>query len=491
MYTAIYARQSINKKDSISIETQIEICKKEIRDNSEIKIYEDKGFSGKNTLRPAFKTMMEDVTRGLINNIIVYRLDRISRSVVDFANIVDVLNKHNVGFISANEKFDTSSPAGKAMLYIVMVFAQLERETIAERIKDNYYQRGTDGVWLGGPAPLGYDNTKITINNKRFAALTENNDLELVEWIFYEYYKDNISLGQIAKQLVTDRGEMWNNIKLSRILHNPAYVKADADIYNYFISKGCIIENDITEFNGENGLNIYGKRDRALNKYNNIQNHHVVVGLHKGRIPSSIWLKCQYKLDDNKQIKNSGKGKHTWLTGLIKCGYCGRALVVRTYKDTKYFNCSGRAIKMCSGNLDTLYVTEIEDMVSEKIKKFVTNFSNCKIKAIENENETEVNNIKIELVKIDEEINNIINNLASANETLIKYANQKISKLDENKNKLLNKLNEITVKKEHKLNIPDIKDWNTKDIEFKKEVANMLIDKISVYNDKIEIDWKY
>lgn len=491
MITAIYARQSINKKDSISIETQIEICKKEIRDNSEIKIYQDKGFSGKNTLRPAFKTMIEDVSRGLVNNIIVYRLDRISRSVVDFANIVDVLNKHNVGFISANEKFDTSSPAGKAMLYIVMVFAQLERETIAERIKDNYYQRGIEGTWLGGPAPLGFDNTKTVINNKKVATLVENEDINLIKWIFEEYIKDGISLGEIARRLVSERDEMWNNIKLSRILHNPVYVKADADIYNYYLANGCIIENDISDFNGTNGLNIYGKRDRAANKYNSIKNHHVVVGLHKGLIPSDIFLRCQYKLKDNVQIKNSGKGKHTWLTGLIKCGHCGKAMVVRSYKDTKYFNCSGRAIKMCDAEITTIYVHEVEELVAKKIKKFVANFSNCKIEAVENENENEINNIKIELVKIDDEINNIVNNLSSANEVLIKYANQKIVELDNKKNMFLNRLNEMTVKKEHNLNIPNIKDWNNKDMEFKKEVANMLIDKISVYNDKIEISWKY
>ncbi len=491
MTTAIYARQSINKKDSISIETQIELCKKEVRENSEIKIYQDKGFSGKNTSRPDFQRMIEDVKKGEINNVIVYRLDRISRSVVDFANIIDILNKHSVGFISANEKFDTSSPAGKAMLYIVMVFAQLERETIAERIKDNYYQRGAEGAWAGGPAPFGYDNTKILVNNKKIATLIENDDIKTVKWIFEQYIKDGISLGEIARQLVEERHEMWNNMKLSRMLHNPAYVKADVDIYNYYLAKGCIIENDVADFNGENGLNIYGKRDRALNKYNNIENHHLVVGLHKGVIPSPLWLKCQYKLKNNVQIKNSGKGKHTWLTGLVKCGYCGKAMVVRSYKDTKYFNCSGRAIKMCDADVTTVYVADVEELVIEKIKNFVSNFNNCKIEAFENDNKTEINNIKIDLVKIDTEINNIVNNLSSANDVLIKYANQKIVELDNKKNKLLNKLNEITFKRERKLNMPDVKDFNIRDIEYKKTVANMLINKVSVYSDKIKIDWKY
>lgn len=356
MTVAIYARQSVNKKDSISIETQIEICKKEIKDNSIIKIYEDKGFSGKNVARPSFQQLLSDVKQGLIQSIVVYRLDRISRSVVDFANIIDVLNKYNVSFISANEKFDTSAPAGKAMLYIVMVFAQLERETIAERIKDNYYQRGLDGVWLGGPAPFGFKNTKITVCGKKVATLEPTKDLETVKWIFEQYLEPENSLGQIAKKLVEMRkGEMWNNIKLSRILHNPAYVKADADIYNFYSAQGCKMKNSIDDYIGENGLNIYGKRDRAVNKYNNIKEHNVTIGLHQGIISASDFLQVQYKIANNKQIKNNGKGKHTWLTGLVKCGCCGRAMVVRKYKNIKYFNCSGRALKLCDGEIKTLY----------------------------------------------------------------------------------------------------------------------------------------
>lgn len=492
MTTAIYARQSINKKDSISIETQIELCKKEIKDDSPIKIYQDKGFSGKNTSRPSFQQMMSDVSRGQINNIVVYRLDRISRSVVDFANIVDILNKHNVGFISANEKFDTSSPAGKAMLYIVMVFAQLERETIAERIKDNYYQRGSEGVWLGGPAPFGYDNIKIPVNGKKIATITENSDIELVKWIYEQYSKDGVSLGEIAKKLVSERDEMWDNIKLSRILHNPAYVKANADIYNYYVSQGCIIKSDVSDFNGENGLNIYGKRDRAMNKYNNIKDHNVTVGFHKGVISPSLWLQCQYKLNKNVQIKNNGKGKHTWLTGLAKCGYCGRALVVRRYKDIKYFNCSGRAIKVCKQeDIQTHYVDEIEKIVSDKIKDFTEKFSKCKLKSVKQQNENEINDIKKQLIKTDTEIKNIIDNLATANEVMMKYANIKITELDKRKNELLNKLNELNVKKEYRPNIPDISNWNIRDPKFKNQVAASFIDKVLVYNDKVEIVWKY
>lgn len=150
---AIYARQSIDKKDSISIETQIEYAKKEAC-GEDFKVYSDKGYSGKNVKRPAFEKMMGDVHSGLVDKIAVYRLDRISRSIVDFADFINELEEAGVSFVSATEKFDTAAPMGRAMLYIIIVFAQLERETIAERVKDSYYARVKKGALGGVARPL-------------------------------------------------------------------------------------------------------------------------------------------------------------------------------------------------------------------------------------------------------------------------------------------------------------------------------------------------
>lgn len=97
--------------------------------------------------------MMADVEKDLIQKVIVYRLDRFSRSIADFGRLWETLKKHNVEFVSINETFDTSTPMGRAMLNIIMVFAQLERETTAERVRDNYYQRAKLGSWPGGPHP--------------------------------------------------------------------------------------------------------------------------------------------------------------------------------------------------------------------------------------------------------------------------------------------------------------------------------------------------
>ena len=118
---AIYARQSLDKKDSLSIEGQIELCA--VSAQPEYIIYQDRGFSGKNTQRPAFQQLMQDVVAGKIQKTFVYRLDRSSRSIADFGQVWKQLEAHDVQFESVTEKFDTSSPMGRAMLNIIMVFA--------------------------------------------------------------------------------------------------------------------------------------------------------------------------------------------------------------------------------------------------------------------------------------------------------------------------------------------------------------------------------
>ena len=112
---AIYGRQSIDKKDSISIESQFEFCRYELK-GGEGKEYKDKGYSGKNIERPDFQRLLQDIRLGLIKRVIVYKLDRISRSIVDFAKLMELFKQYDVEFVSCTEKFDTSTPMGRAML---------------------------------------------------------------------------------------------------------------------------------------------------------------------------------------------------------------------------------------------------------------------------------------------------------------------------------------------------------------------------------------
>lgn len=128
------------------------------------KIYTDPGFSGKNLDRPAMQKMMKDCEEGLIDIVLVFKLDRLSRSQKDTLYLIEeVFNKNNIGFISIRERFDTTSPFGKAMIGILSVFAQLERETILERTRIGLKKRAEDGYWRGGGrTPFVYDYDRET-----------------------------------------------------------------------------------------------------------------------------------------------------------------------------------------------------------------------------------------------------------------------------------------------------------------------------------------
>ena len=155
---AIYSRKSKFTGKGDSIENQIEMCKEYITNtigkDIEFTIYEDEGFSGGNLDRPRFKKLMAAIKSKKFDILVCYRLDRISRNVADFSSTLEVLQSNNCSFISIKEQFDTSSPMGRAMIYIASVFAQLERETIAERVKDNMLELAKNGKWTGGKLSL-------------------------------------------------------------------------------------------------------------------------------------------------------------------------------------------------------------------------------------------------------------------------------------------------------------------------------------------------
>ena len=153
----IYSRKSKFTGKGESIENQIEMSRQYIRlqfgdDAAEqALVYEDEGFSGGTLERPQFKKMMADAKEKSFRAIVVYRLDRISRNIGDFAKLIEQLNKMKIDFISIKEQFDTSSPMGRAMMYISSVFSQLERETIAERIRADVAR--TPFIIAGSSAP--------------------------------------------------------------------------------------------------------------------------------------------------------------------------------------------------------------------------------------------------------------------------------------------------------------------------------------------------
>ena len=155
---AIYSRKSRYTGKGESIGNQIDLCREYIRTHygdaaaEHAVVFEDEGFSGGNLNRPDFKKMMTAAKARKIRAIVVYRLDRISRNISDFSSLIEELGRLGIDFVSIRESFDTSSPMGRAMMYIASVFSQLERETIAERIRDNMHELAKTGAgWAARP----------------------------------------------------------------------------------------------------------------------------------------------------------------------------------------------------------------------------------------------------------------------------------------------------------------------------------------------------
>ncbi len=429
---AIYARQSVDKKDSISIESQIEYAKREIF-TEDYKIYQDSGYSGKNTKRPAFHQMMEDVQRGRIEKVVVYRLDRISRSILDFADFINVLESQQISFVSATEKFDTSTPMGRAMLYIIVVFAQLERETIAERVRDNYYARVKKGAWGGGPAAFGFDLVKTTIDGKKATICQPNEQISVVERIFELYSLPYSSLADVQRQLIRDGsassgGVNFDNVKLASILKNPAYVQADIAIYNYYKAQGAILANPPEDFDGAHGCILVGKRDANERKYKDVSDHLLAIGQHRGIVDSTTFLFCQQKLSRNRQIKNTFKGKHSWLTGLVKCGHCGYAFSIR-FSRTKdgqvpYFCCSGKYLHRACTAKQTHRVRDVEEEVLARLVDHAANYN-----LIRRQNtDAAAKEFQNKIAEIDAKIENLILTLENISSISAEYINRRIEK---------------------------------------------------------------
>ena len=120
-------------------------------------LYDDGGISGATLERPAMQRLMADIARGRVDIIVVYKIDRLSRSLADFARLVELFDKHDVSFVSVTQAFNTTTSMGRLMLNVLLSFAQFEREVTGERIRDKIAASKARGYWMGGIPPLGYD----------------------------------------------------------------------------------------------------------------------------------------------------------------------------------------------------------------------------------------------------------------------------------------------------------------------------------------------
>ena len=503
---AIYARQSIDKKDSISIETQIDHATKEAGEGAVLRRpYVDKGKSGKDMNRPALQRLLKDMEKDLIRRVIVYRLDRFSRSLLDFASMMQLFAQHDVAFVSTKEKFDTSTAIGKAMLSIVMVFAQLERETLQERITDNFHARVEQGWGMGGVAPYGLRREPIThrgIHTKVFVG--KEPEISVLRGLFEQYAKTKISLNQLTAQLNESNipspgASLWDSSKISRLLHNPIYVKADADIYRFYKAKGATMINDMEEFDGEHSCYLYGKWDRSKRKFADFSGLSLALTLSEGHVDSETFLRVQAKLDENRQLRRSGQSKHSWLSGLTKCGKCGYTMTVSSNQKgsstRKVFICRGRTLyHACEGHSRVFHIAEVEAVVEHRLLENIREKRGLQL-VQQAQTDARATQYKLSLAKLDEQIDNLLQAIADGDPLAVKYVKPRLAELDGQRAELEKRYNAYRYRTEPSLPrypIADIEEnWDTLTLEQKKEIAAIFIEKILFFDDGLEIIWRH
>jgi site-specific DNA recombinase len=236
---AIYTRKSTEdglEQDFNSLDAQREACAAYILSQTHegwegtAELYDDGGFSGGSMERPGLKQLLQDVIAGKVDVIVVYKVDRLTRSLADFAKIVDILDEHDASFVSVTQSFNTTTSMGRLTLNVLLSFAQFEREVTGERIRDKIAASKKKGMWMGGPVPLGYElgDRKLDVNRQEaetirhlFRRYTELRSVpQLVDELAAQGYRTKIRPYKDGRQI---GGVAFRTGALSQLLKNPIY----------------------------------------------------------------------------------------------------------------------------------------------------------------------------------------------------------------------------------------------------------------------------
>ncbi len=540
MKIAIYSRKSKFTGKGESVENQISMCKQyayshfnNLTEDS-FYIYEDEGFSGANVSRPQFQKFLKDSETEKFDVLIVYRLDRISRNVADFSNFFKQIESFGISFISIRENFDTSTPMGTAMIYISSVFAQLERDTIAERIKDNFYELAKYGRWLGGVAPYGYVSKKINYDkdnkSRQYYVLQAcEHELSVVKIIFDKYlYFGSLSMTfkyMNENGFKTKRGKRFGYQSIRDILKNPVYCKADEDIYNYYKAKGCEIYTDKSSFDSSVGLSVYNRTKNDAKGYqvdNDISNYIIATGFHKGIIDGKDFIKVLEKFDLNKdksfsKIRTSPSLLHT----LTYCGNCGSKMIAKNGRvltdGTQSFSyiCKEksitRSVNCNSSNINGYF---LENLVIEKIQDVCLNVHSDLHKNISTLNFKNKEDIHLQTKKlndynttlntIEHKINNLVNVISSdafdinTSSILSKKINDLSKERDEIKNLInltktnLNTLSNEVIDVDFIRNIfSQFNNFDSLEQQEKINLLRIILSRVTIYDTTIDIKLRF
>ncbi|MBR1442090.1 MAG: recombinase family protein [Firmicutes bacterium] len=502
--TAIYVRRSVSDKykgnNSLSIDSQKADCIKYVGDDN-YRIYCDDGKSGKDVEhRPAFQQMMQDAKEGLIDRIVVKKYDRFSRNMREYLNITNELDNLGISVFSLTEPFNTATKEGRMMRNNLLNFAEFERETIASRITDAYNTRARETGFHQNGVVFGYTAERRKVNGKTGSVLVPNVLSEAVIKA-YELYKENdVSLQDVLVYFRENDVAMtaefdghpnhfkdFTRCRISFILQNPLYVRADKEVYKYFAAKGYEMVDDVEAYDGIHGL--------LLHK-NNGGTPFIKVGYHEGLIDAETWLVVQDKKEHNKRIPRNGKSKNSWLTGLIKCPYCNytMAMEVIPFKQRKYryyIDSGAYSAKGCLKKHPKTKPDTVEQKVFEAMKQRLS-----ELIIIKQENEkpdTKSEAIKADIIAVDDEIRKLLDMLKDADKALFDYINQRVTQLHDKKSGLEKSLL-ARARKQKRIDVQPLEkplaNWDDLSMQDKCDVASTMIDVIYL-SDENGIDIRF
>ena len=419
MQTAIYCRVSTEEQatEGFSIHAQKDKLTKyaNINDWDIVDYYVDDGISGKNlTERPEVSRLIEDVKKGKIKNVLIYKLDRLTRSVKDLIYLIELFDKNNCTFNSQTEKIDTSNAVGRMFVKIIGIFAEFERENLAERVTLGYEQKTREGNYTNCNGVFGYDyivgKGKLKLNK---------NEAGYVRKI-YNWYLEGESMLKIAKKLKylnvpTKRGGHWNQSTIYSILTNPLYIGN----VRYGVGR-------------KNGFEVSGKNIIPIineELFNNVNN------LMKKR---KKFQTRKYSSDD------------TYYLSVLKCSLCGSKYYARQQLQSgkKYitYQCNGHNNNSCNApgfshikieNAFINYLDNIKDLEFDKniLKKEKTDINNSTSELKEQINK--LNNKKKETIKLfatDEIDYNVFNEIKNVIDEKIEVLNNELNSFNKDNN---------------------------------------------------------
>ena len=301
---AIYTRKSTHENldsDFNSLDAQREACEHFIKSHANenwlalTDEYDDGAYSGATMERPALQRLIPDIETGRIDCVVIYKIDRLSRSLGDFTRMMEFFKEHNVTMVSVTQAFNTNTSSGTLMTNLLMTFASYEREVIAERIRDKVAASKKRGMYMGGTPPLGYDvdraKKKLVVNDKEAVLVRRIFQRYLVLRSVTELTRELNEQGLTTKSWITKKGvhrqgRAWNKSHIYRLLKNPVYV-------------GQVKHKD-----------------------------KVYQGEHRAIIEKSLWDEVQTAMEGDGRKESFRSATPALLKGLIRCGHCGTSMGV-------------------------------------------------------------------------------------------------------------------------------------------------------------------